>query len=190
VYRTRVWRKEVLDQEDFPVERVSDYLAERNTLVWADLTAPDVAEMQQIADELGLDPLVDVQLQDYRDVDGEYDAIVSIEMIEAVGEERLTGVRVKDSVTGAERIIDANGLFYAIGHVPNTAFLEGQLTLDDTGYLITEPRSTVTSIDGVFAAGDVQDKIYRQAITAAGTGCMAALEAERWLSHHTSESKL
>jgi thioredoxin reductase (NADPH) len=127
-------------------------------------------------------------MQDRVRKDPKIQLVWNTEAIEALGEEKLTGVRVKDAKTGEERVIDANGLFYAIGHIPNTAFLNGQLKLDETGYVLTEPRSTATSIDGIFAAGDVQDKIYRQAITAAGTGCMAALEAERWLSHH--ESKL
>lgn len=122
--------------------------------------------------------------------DPKIEVVWNTEAIEAVGQDKLTGVRVKNQKTGEEKVYEVSGLFYAIGHVPNTAFLGGQLTLDDTGYVITEPRSTATSIDGIFAAGDVQDKIYRQAVTAAGSGCMAALEAERWLSHHSHESKL
>ncbi|MDX2272533.1 MAG: thioredoxin-disulfide reductase [Cyanobacteriota bacterium] len=97
---------------------------------------------------------------------------------------RMTGVRVKDTRTGEEREIAAKGLFYAIGHTPNTALLAGQLQLDETGYIVTQPHSVATSVEGVFAAGDVQDHQYRQAITAAGSGCMAAILAERWLSEH------
>lgn len=124
--------------------------------------------------------------------DPKLEVIWHTQAIEAVGDGKLlTGVRVQNAVTGAETVMTASGLFYAIGHVPNTAFLNNQLATDETGYLITEPRSTATKIEGVFACGDVQDKIYRQAITAAGTGCMAALEAERYLSlHETHEAKL
>ena len=93
-------------------------------------------------------------------------------------------VTVVDLKLGAERAIPASGLFFAIGHIPNTAFLEGQLATDAQGYVLTTPGTTQTSVPGVFAAGDVQDKKYRQAITAAGTGCMAALEAEHFLTGH------
>lgn len=102
----------------------------------------------------------------------------------ALGDDALRAVRVLDLKTDAEREIEAAGLFFAIGHVPNTAFLAGQLETDDAGYVVTRPDSTATSVEGVFAAGDVQDKKWRQAITAAGTGCMAALEAEHFLSAH------
>jgi thioredoxin reductase (NADPH) len=103
---------------------------------------------------------------------------------ECLGEKFLTGVRIKNLVSGESRVLEAAGLFYAIGHVPNTAYLGGQLALDETGYVVTRPGTTQTSVEGVFACGDVQDKVWRQAITAAGTGCMAALEAERFLHAH------
>lgn len=101
---------------------------------------------------------------------------------EVVGEKLVSGIRVKNVKSGDEETIEATGLFYAIGHTPNTDFLDGQMQMDETGYLITAPDSTVTNIPGVFACGDVKDKVYRQAVTAAGSGCMAALEAERYLS--------
>ena len=100
---------------------------------------------------------------------------------EAIGDKFLTGVSVINNKTGEKSLIECAGLFYAIGHQPNTAFLNGQLELDEAGYILTKPGTTQTSIAGVFAAGDVQDKKYRQAITSAGSGCMAALEAEKYL---------
>lgn len=106
---------------------------------------------------------------------------------EILGEQNppsVTGLRLKNTKTGALSELKIDGLFIAIGHTPNTDLFKGQVTLDDEGYIITKPGTTQTNIPGVFAAGDVQDKIYRQAVTAAGTGCMSALEAERFLTHH------
>ena len=102
----------------------------------------------------------------------------------AQGTETLESVRVKDIKADKERDVAASGLFFAIGHIPNTRFLSGQIETDEQGYIITKPDSTQTNVPGVFAAGDVQDKKWRQAITAAGTGCMAALEAEHFLGSH------
>ncbi len=104
-------------------------------------------------------------------------------LLEVIGDKSLTGLKVKDLKSSQEKILEAGGLFYAIGHLPNTGFLNGQLELDEAGYVKTKPGTTFTNVEGVFACGDVQDKVYRQAVTAAGTGCMAALDAERYLSH-------
>lgn len=99
------------------------------------------------------------------------------------GEKVVGSVTLKDTVTGDESVAEAAGVFFAIGHKPNTDFLNGQLKTDETGYVIVTPGTSRTSIEGVFACGDVQDPVYRQAVTAAGSGCMAAIDAERWLSH-------
>jgi thioredoxin reductase (NADPH) len=98
-----------------------------------------------------------------------------------VGTDRLEGVEVRNVRTGESSTLPVTGLFVAIGHRPNTDLFAGVLDMDENGYLITAPGSTGTNIDGVFAAGDVQDHTYRQAVTAAGSGCMAAIDAERWL---------
>jgi thioredoxin reductase (NADPH) len=103
-----------------------------------------------------------------------------------VGQDRVTGVRVEDLKTGERRVIDAGALFVAIGHTPLTELFRGQLDIHPNGYLKVEAFSTRTSVPGVFAAGDVADWTYRQAVTAAGTGCMAALDAERFLAAHES----
>ncbi|HEY9601660.1 MAG TPA: thioredoxin-disulfide reductase [Allocoleopsis sp.] len=107
------------------------------------------------------------------------------EPVDVFGENgRMTGMKLRDTQTGEERDLHVKGLFYAIGHTPNTSLFKGQLELDDVGYIVTKHGSVETSVEGVFAAGDVQDHEFRQAITAAGTGCMAAMLAERWLSVH------
>jgi thioredoxin reductase (NADPH) len=95
---------------------------------------------------------------------------------------QMTGLTIKNVQTGVEKDLAVSGLFYAIGHNPNTEIFKGILDMDETGYLITRPDSTKTNIPGVFACGDAQDKLWRQAVTAAGTGCIAALEAERYLA--------
>jgi thioredoxin reductase (NADPH) len=113
------------------------------------------------------------------------DCLFDTEVVEVLGTENpkgVTGVKLKNNVTGSTRDLAVDGFFVAIGHSPATELFKGRLEMDETGYIKTAPDSTHTSVAGVFAAGDVKDKIYRQAVTAAGMGCMAALEAERFLS--------
>jgi thioredoxin reductase (NADPH) len=105
---------------------------------------------------------------------------------EIVGDKKLEALRLRNTITGEESTLAVGGLFVAIGHVPNTHVFDGQLDMDDAGYLITEVGSTATNVAGVFASGDVQDHTYRQAITAAGSGCMAAIDAERWLEANSA----
>lgn len=106
------------------------------------------------------------------------------EVVEVLGEDRLTGLRLRNLKTGVESTLPATGLFVAIGHDPRTELVADQLATDADGYILVEHPTTRTSLDGVFAAGDVVDRTYRQAVTAAGTGCAAALDAERWLADH------
>jgi thioredoxin reductase (NADPH) len=113
------------------------------------------------------------------------DILYDTELVEVEGTENpkgVTGIKLRNTVTGSTRNLDVDGLFIAIGHSPATELFKGQIEMDESGYIKTAPDSTHTSVAGVFAAGDVKDKIYRQAVTAAGMGCMAALEAERFLA--------
>jgi thioredoxin reductase (NADPH) len=116
------------------------------------------------------------------------EVIWNTEVVEVLGDGKgVNGLKLKDTVKGSTKDLPVHGLFIAIGHKPTTKLFQGLLDMDETGYLVTKPDSTYTNIEGVFAAGDVQDHIYRQAITAAGSGCMASIDCERWLenqSHH------
>ena len=108
----------------------------------------------------------------------------AVEDIHGTKETGVTGVKIKDTLSGEMRNVNCDGIFMAIGHVPNTGIFKGQIDLDEKGYISTQPDTTNTNVSGVFACGDVQDQVYRQAITAAGTGCMSAIDAERWLEDH------
>lgn len=110
------------------------------------------------------------------------EVIFNSETVEIQGEKAVEHALLRNVVTGEERSLDITGFFVAIGHTPNSSLFKNYLTLDETGYIKTKPGTTQTNLEGVFACGDVQDHVYRQAVTAAGTGCMAALEAERWLA--------
>jgi thioredoxin reductase (NADPH) len=106
------------------------------------------------------------------------------QVADILGDDFVTGIRLRDRETGEERTLECRGVFMAIGHTPNTAFLGEEVLLKPSGYIEVEPGTTRTSVPGVFGAGDVMDDLYRQAVTAAGTGCMAALDAERWLAEN------
>jgi thioredoxin reductase (NADPH) len=119
-------------------------------------------------------------------IDFIWDSVV----VDLLGDGHLEGARVRNVKTGEETDVAVSGLFVAIGHVPNTGVFAGQLELDASGYLVVEPGTTRTNVEGVFAAGDVQDHVYRQAVTAAGSGCMAAIDAERWLEAQPHEQDI
>jgi thioredoxin reductase (NADPH) len=123
-------------------------------------------------------------MQDRAMANPKIEFVWNTEVIDVHGADKVTGVRLRNLVSGEEQDFEAAGLFLAIGHTPNTAFLSGQIPADADGYLKTVPGRTTTEIPGVFACGDVQDHRYRQAITAAGSGCMAAMDCEKWLQEH------
>ena len=116
--------------------------------------------------------------------DPKIDVIWNSEVVDVLGDEKVTGVQLLNRVTGAQSTLDITGLFVAIGHDPRSELFKGQIDLDDEGYVLVQGRTTMTGVDGVFAAGDLVDHTYRQAITAAGSGCAAALDAERYLAGH------
>ena len=120
-------------------------------------------------------------MQDRAFANDKIEFLWNAQVTKLLGDDKVTGVEVIDTQDGTARTLDVTGVFVAIGHRPNTDLFKGVLDMEDTGYLITKPGSTYTNIDGVFACGDVQDHTYRQAITAAGSGCMAAMDCERWL---------
>ena len=114
------------------------------------------------------------------------EVLVNTQVAEVLGDEFVTGVRLQNTVSGEQSDIEVAGMFVAIGHQPNTGVFGEQLDLDERGYIVTQPDSSLTNVEGVFACGDVQDHIYRQAVTAAGSGCKAAIDCERWLEANTA----
>lgn len=128
-------------------------------------------------DEFRASPIMVQRLLDHSHIDVLWDSVVD----EIVGDKLVTGAKIRNVKTDRVTDFEADGVFVAIGHTPNTKIFSGQIALDDAGYIDIAPGTTLTSVEGVFAAGDVADKIYRQAVTAAGMGCQAALDAQRWL---------
>lgn len=116
------------------------------------------------------------------------EVVLNTQLVDVLGDKGVTGMKLKDTVSGETREMPIEGVFIAIGHKPNTDLFTGVLEMNDVGYILTRGKTTYTSIEGVFASGDVQDPVYRQAITAAGTGCMAAIDAERWLEHQAHKA--
>lgn len=131
-------------------------------------------------DELRASKIMSERAKNHPRIEILWDSVV----VDVAGDDIVRSVRIRNVKTQQETKYDAAGVFFAVGHVPNTGFLQGQLALHENGYIKVEPGTTKTSVEGVFAAGDCQDFVYRQAISAAGSGCMASLEAERWLSEH------
>lgn len=131
-------------------------------------------------DELRASKIMQQRAFDNEKIEFIWDTVVT----DVLGEEEVTGVRLKNQKTGEESNLAVSGFFLAIGHTPNTEVFRGWLEMDERGYILTRPDSTHTNVPGVFACGDAQDHVYRQAVTAAGTGCMAAIDAERWLAEH------
>lgn len=134
-------------------------------------------------DELRASKIMQKRAFDNPKIDIIWDSV----FVDALGDDFVTGAKIKNVKSGEEREIPLAGIFYAIGHTPNTSVFKGQIDLDETGYIKVKSGTQQTNVEGVFAAGDVHDKVYRQAITAAGAGCASALEAERWLAEQGIE---
>ena len=139
-------------------------------------------------DELRADKILQDRLFGNDKIEPVWDSVLE-EVLGTDNPPGVTGARIKNVKSGEVSELSVEGIFIAIGHDPNTELFKGQLDMDDDGYIITAPDSTATSVPGVFATGDVQDKVYRQAVTAAGTGCMGALEAERFLAENPVEAE-
>jgi thioredoxin reductase (NADPH) len=120
-------------------------------------------------------------MQDRARANPKIEFLWNAQVVDILGDTKVSGIAVEDTLTGERSELDVTGLFVAIGHEPNSSLLKGQLELKENGYVVTFDGTTRTSVEGVFACGDVQDDYYRQAITSAGSGCMAAIDAERWL---------
>jgi len=140
-------------------------------------------------DELRAEKILQDRLFGNDKIEPVWDSVLE-EVLGADNPPGVTGARIKNVKSGEVSELSVEGIFIAIGHDPNTELFKGQLDMDDDGYIITAPDSTATSVPGVFATGDVQDKVYRQAVTAAGTGCMGALEAERFLAENPVEAEV